>query len=116
MDIREIAADYAAMVAAGRMDDAAAKYWSYDIVTREAVPGDLAETHGKAHAAEKAERWYASHDIHGFRSEGPFVNGDSFLILMEMDVTPKGGERMQIREIVGYRVADGKVTEERYYY
>jgi hypothetical protein len=35
---------------------------------------------------------------------------------MEMDVTPKQGERMQIREVVGYRVAEGKVVEERYYY
>jgi hypothetical protein len=116
MDVREIAADYAALVAAGQMDQAAQKYWSEDIVTREAMPGAAAETHGKAHAVEKAEGWYANHEIHGFRSEGPFVNGDTFLILMEMDVTPKQGERMQIREVVGYRVAEGKVVEERYYY
>lgn len=116
MDVRELAADYAAMVAAGQMDAAARTYWSDDLVTREAMPGEMAETHGKAHALAKAEAWYAAHEIHGFRSEGPFVNGDSFLILMELDVTPKGGERMQIREVVGYRVAEGKVVEERYYY
>jgi ketosteroid isomerase-like protein len=116
MDVREIAADYAAMVAAGQMDQAAMKYWSDELVTREALPGDMAETHGKAQAVAKAEGWYANHEIHGFRSEGPFVNGDSFLILMELDVTPKGGERMQMREVVGYRVAEGRIVEERYYY
>ncbi len=116
MDVREMAADYAAMVAAGQMDQAALRYWSDELVTREAMPGDMAETHGKAQAVAKAEGWYANHEIHGFRSEGPFVNGDTFLLLMELDVTPKGGERMHIREIVGYRVAEGKVVEERYYY
>lgn len=116
MDVREIAADYAALVAAGQMDQAALKYWSDELVTREAMPGDTAETHGKAQAVAKAEGWYANHEIHGFRSEGPFVNGDTFLILMELDVTPKGSDRMQIREVVGYRVAEGKVVEERYYY
>jgi ketosteroid isomerase-like protein len=116
MDVRELAADYAALVAGGQMDAAAMKYWSDDLVTREAVPGEMAETHGKGHALEKAQAWYANHEIHGFRSEGPFVNGDSFLIVMDIDVTPKGGERMQMREVVGYRVADGKVVEERYYY
>jgi hypothetical protein len=116
MDVREVAADYAAMIAAGQMDEAAAKYWSEDVITREAMPGEMAETVGKAAGQAKAQWWYANHEVHGFRSEGPFVNGDSFLILMEIDVTPKGGERMQMRELVGYRVADGKVVEERYYY
>jgi ketosteroid isomerase-like protein len=117
MDVRELAADYAALVAGGHMDEAARKYWSDDIVTREPVPGQHSETHGRDHALEKAHAWADTHEIHGFRTEGPFVNGDTFLILMEMDVTPRGGgERLQMREVVGYRVADGKVVEERYYY
>lgn len=116
MDIRELAADYAALVAAGKMDEAALKHWSDDVVTIEAMPGEMARTVGRAEAEAKAQWWYDNHEIHGFRSEGPFVNGDSFLIVMDIDVTPKGSERMQMREIVGYRVADGKVVEERYYY
>ena len=115
-DVRAIAADYAAMVAAGHMDEAAMKHWADDLVTIEAMPGEMDRTEGKAAAVAKAEWWYANHEIHGFRSEGPFVNGDSFLLVMDIDVTPKGGERMQMREIVGYRVAGGKVVEERYYY
>ncbi len=116
MDVREIAGDYAAMVAAGQMEQAAQKYWADDIVTAEAMPGAMATTTGKAEAMAKAEAWYAAHEIHGFRSEGPFVNGDSFLILMDMEVTSKDGEHSRIREIVSYRVAGGQVVEERYYY
>jgi ketosteroid isomerase-like protein len=116
MDTREVAADYAAMVAAGQMDQAAIKYWADDIVTEEAMPGEMSRTEGREAGLAKAKWWYENHDIHSFRSEGPFVNGDTFLLVMEIDVTPKGGERMQMREVVGYQVADGKVVEERYYY
>jgi ketosteroid isomerase-like protein len=115
-DVRELAADYAALVAAGKMDEAAMKYWADDIVTREAMPGEMAETRGKAETLRKAEWWYANHEVHGLRSEGPFVNGDSFLLILEIDVTPKGGERMQMREVVSYRIAGDKVVEERYFY
>ena len=115
-DVRGIAADYAALMAAGHMDQAALKYWHEDIATFEAVSGEHAETRGRAETAAKAEWWAANHEIHGFRSEGPFVNGDSFLIVMDLDVTPNGGARTHVREIVGYKVAGGKVVEERYYY
>ncbi len=116
MDVRELAADYAALVAAGKMDEAAMKHWSDDIVTREAVPGEMAETHGKVATLEKARWWFDNHEVHGVRTEGPFVNGDSFLIVMDVDVTPLGGERTSMREIVGYRVLNDRVVEERYYY
>ncbi|MFN3369942.1 MAG: SnoaL-like domain-containing protein [Sphingomonadaceae bacterium] len=116
MDVRELAADYAALVAAGKMDEAARKHWSDEIVTIEAMPGEMSRTVGREAALAKAQWWEANHEVHAFRSEGPFVNGDSFLILMDIDVTPKVGERMQMREVVGYRVAGGKVVEERYDY
>jgi hypothetical protein len=116
MDMRELAADYVVMVAAGQMSAAAQKYWSDDIRTWQAMPGDMAQTHGKARAPDKAHARYANNEIHGFRSEGPFVNGDSFLILMEIDLTPKGGGRMQMREVVSYRMAHGKVVEEQHPY
>lgn len=115
MDVRELAMDYAAMVAAGKMDEAAMKHWSDDLVTIEAME-DAPRTTNKQQAAEKAQHWYASNEIHSFKSEGPFVNGDSFMLVMDIDVTPNGGERSQMREVVGYKVAGGKVVEERYYY
>ncbi|MCG2840992.1 nuclear transport factor 2 family protein [Sandaracinobacter sp. RS1-74] len=116
MDVRELAADYAALLAAGKMEEAARKYWAEDVVTREAMPGEWGETRGRAAAVEKGEWWVGNHEVHAIRTEGPFVNGDSFLIIMELDVTPHGGERTQMREIVGYKVADDRVVEERYFY
>jgi hypothetical protein len=80
------------------------------------MPGEMAETRGKATTLEKARWWFDNHEVHGVRTEGPFVNGDSFLILMDIDVTPHGGLRTAMREVVGYRVANDQVVEERYYY
>jgi hypothetical protein len=116
MDVREVARAYAGLVAAGKMDEAAMIYWADDVVTVEAEPGEKQETHGKIEAFEKAKWWYDNHEVHGVRSEGPFVNGDSFLLILDVDVTPHGGVRTHMREIVGYKVRDGKVVEERYFY
>lgn len=116
MDVRELAADYAAMLESGQMEEAAEKHWADDLVTREAMPGEMAETHGKAQALEKARWWYENNEIHSWKTEGPFVNGDIFLIVLELDVTPRGGARTQMREVIGYKVSGGKVVEERYFY
>jgi SnoaL-like domain len=120
MDTRELAQDFAAMMAAGQMEEAAMKHWSPALATYEAMAGGMPdgmdETHGIGEAAAKAQWWMENNEVHGMKTEGPFVHGDRFLLLMEIDVTPKGGERMQMREVVEYTVADGKVVEERYFY
>jgi hypothetical protein len=118
MDVREIAADYTAMVQAGEMDAAAMKHWADDVVTEEAMAGGpyAAVTRGKAEAVAKAEAWYAGTEVHSLAADGPYVHGDVFLIRMEIDATPKGGERMMMREVVEYQVQGGKVVRERYFY
>jgi len=116
MGIREVATDFAALAAAGRMDEAAMKYWADDIATYEAMPGEMAETQGKEAALAKAAWWFENHEVHSISSEGPFVNGDHFMLIMAIDVTPRGGTRMQMREIVDYHVVDDKIVAERYCY
>jgi hypothetical protein len=44
-----------------------------------------------------------------------YVGSDSFILEFFMDVTPKGGERMQFTELGFYKLADGKVVEEYFY-
>jgi ketosteroid isomerase-like protein len=118
MDVRELAADYAAMVKNGQMDEAAMKYWSDDIVTEEAMEGGpyAAVTRGKTEAVAKAEAWYANTEVHAMTADGPYVHGDIFLLRIDLDATPKGGERMRMTEVVEYQVRDGKVVRERYFY
>lgn len=116
MDIRELAEDFTRLCAEGRDEEAVATYWSDDIRTFEAAPGELAETHGRAATLAKAQWWFDNHEIHEVELEGPWVHGNQFAVKWEIDVTPKGGERMQMEEIVLYTVEDGRIVEERYFY
>jgi hypothetical protein len=47
--------------------------------------------------------------------ETAFVGQDNFLLVFHMDVKPKGGERMQMKEYGFYKVKDGKVSEEYFF-
>lgn len=114
--VREIAEDLVAMCKAGQFDESGEKYWAEDVVSIEAMPGDMAEIRGKAGVKGKGEWWAANHEIHEVVVEGPYVNGDQFAVRFKMDVTPKDGERMQMDEVGVYTVKDGKIAEERFFY
>jgi hypothetical protein len=116
METKEIAEAFTALLKAGRFDEAAMRYWAEDIATYEAAPGDFAEAHGREANFEKAKWWYDNHEVHSTDVDGPFVNGTQFACRMTIDVTPKGGERTTLSEIVLFTVREGKVVEERYFY
>lgn len=116
MDVKEIAEDFARLCASGEAELAADTYWSDEIVTIEAMPGEHSETRGREAALAKARQWYETHEIHEMEVDGPYVNGDQFILWWEIDVTPRDGERMEMEEAVLYTVRDGKIVEERYFY
>jgi ketosteroid isomerase-like protein len=116
MGVREIAEDLAAMCRAGQFDESGEKYWADDVVSIEAMDGDMAEVRGKDGVRSKGEWWAANHEIHAVEVEGPYVNGDQFAVRFKMDITPKGGERMSMDEVGVYTVRGGKIVEERFFY
>jgi ketosteroid isomerase-like protein len=117
MTPREVAEEFAALCKAGQHEEAGARFWSDDIVSREAMEGEMAELRGRAAVKGKGEWWYANHDVHSATTTGPFVNGDAFTLIFELDVTFKQtGQRSQMKEVGLYTVRDGKVVEERFFY
>ena len=104
MDVREIVEHFAELCAEGRLEEADETYWADDVATYEAAPGDDSKTHGKAEALAKAAWWMEKHEVHETEVEGPFVKGDQFILWWELEVTPKGGERMEI-EANGCRIS-----------
>ncbi len=116
MTTAELAADFAAMCAAGHFDQAGEKYWSSDIVSVEAMGPETHAT-GIDAVRAKGEWWYANHEIHNIEAHGPFVNGDQFIVRFKMDVTNKqSNDRMQMDEEALYTVKNGKIVEERFFY
>lgn len=114
---REIADGFTALCKAGEFDAAGAKYWSQDVVSIEAMEGDMARIEGLDGVKAKGDWWSANHEIHAFETEGPFVEGDQFALVFRIDVTRKeSGERVKMDEVGLYTVRDGKIVEERFMY
>ncbi len=116
MTTQELATAFAALCKAGKFDEAGKQYWSDEIVSREPMEGDMAMLKGRAAVDAKGAWWYANHEIHSAKTEGPYVHGDQFILRFTMDLTPKGGARMQMDEMGVYTVAGGKITEERFFF
>ena len=117
MTVKDIADDIAAMLRAGRTDEAGEKCWAADVVSIEATPGDMAEIRGVEGVRAKGEWWTSAHEVHAMEVEGPYLNGDQFAVRMKMDLTVKeSGERITMDEIGLYTVKDGKIAEERFFY
>ena len=114
--VQEIAEDLVAMCKAGQFDESGEKYWADDVVSLEAMPGDMARIEGKAGVKAKGEWWAANHEVHDVKVEGPYVNGDQFAVRFTMDITPKGGQRMSMDEVGVYTVRNGRIAEERFFY
>ena len=117
MTVQDIANDLVALCKAGDFDAAGQKYWADDVVSIEAMPGDMAEVRGKDAVKGKGDWWSANHEVHSSEVEGPYVNGDQFVVRFKMDLTVKAtGERNQMDEVGLYTVRDGKIVEERFFY
>jgi hypothetical protein len=116
MTTTEVAKAFAALCAEGKHEEAGARFWADDVVSLEAMPGDMARCAGRAAVKAKGEWWTANHEVHEAQTHGPYVHGDQFALRFVIDVTPKGGARIRMEEVGVYTVRGGKVVEERFFY
>jgi len=66
----------------------------------------------------KHEWWFGNNEVHSTLAEGPFIGlrDNQFMLRFMMDITPTGGERMQMIETAMYTVKDDKIVQEEYFY
>jgi ketosteroid isomerase-like protein len=116
MTTQEIGADVVALCAAGKFGECGEKHWADDVVSVE-FGGENPVSNGKEAARAKGEWFMGAHDIHEASAEGPWVNGDQFLVRFGLDMTVKdSGQRMKMDEFGLYTVRDGKIAEERFFF
>jgi ketosteroid isomerase-like protein len=113
---QDVANDLVALCKAGKFAEAGEKYWARDVVSVEAGEGEMARLEGLDAVRGKTAWWEANNEVHSAEVEGPYVNGDQFVVRFRMDMTPKGGERRTMDETGLYTVRDGKIAEERFFY
>ena len=119
MTTQEVADGIVALCREGKFEEAAKKYYSNDIVSMEAgaPPGQSRESKGIEAVKAKADWWVANHDVHGCTVEGPLVAGSHFSVTYKLDVTFKPqNKRFTMEEVALYKVADGKVVYEEFFY
>jgi hypothetical protein len=93
--------------------------YSQDIVSVEAqtMPGMEATTHGLQGVIAKSKWWVDNHEVHSSVTEGPWPNGDRFIVKFKFDVTNKpSGKRFVMEETGLYTVQNGKIVREEFFY
>lgn len=82
-----------------------------------APPGGSREAKGLPAVLAKGKWWADNHEVHGAVVEGPLVAGAHFAVTFKLDVTFKPqNKRFTMEEIAVYKVVDGKVVYEEFFY
>jgi len=119
MTTREVADTLVKLCSEGKFNEAVDKLYSPDIVSMEAgaPPGQSRETKGLPAVKAKGEWWTENHEVHSATVEGPLVASSHFAVVFKLDVTFKPqNKRFQMEEVGVYKVADGKVVYEEFFY
>ena len=119
MTTQDIANDLVGLWKAGKFAESGEKYWAEDVVSVEpgGPPGMDPVSRGKSAARAKGEWWAGAHETHSVGVEGPYLNGDQFIVRFHMDVTVRAsGQKMNLDETALYTIKNGKIAEERFFY
>lgn len=119
MTAAEIGTELVALCRQGKNMDAIAKFYSPDIESVEPFAHPQIGQVQKGIEAIKAKNqwWLDSHQVHKVEVNGPFCNGDQFIVHFTYEVTPKQtGTRMTMSEMGLYTVQNGKITKDMFFY
>jgi len=111
----EIGAAVVAHLNSGAMSDTPLwdKFWSDAI---ESIEGSGMGWTGRKAMEAKCAEFMGENEILGCRASGPFVGATGFAVHIEIELKPKGGEVMQMKEVAVYTVKNGKVVREEFMY
>ncbi len=120
MNTEAIAKRLAELCRDGNGDQAQDELYADDAVSVEmdGLPAGMpVRVQGKEAIAEKSRRFRADIEtVHGRTVSDPLVTGNWFAVTMTMDVTFKQRGRVNMQEVCVYRVKDGKIVHEQFFY
>ena len=119
MTTSEVAQQLVQHCSAGNFEKATRALYSPDIESVEAgaPPGGSRESKGIDAVLAKGEWWVANHEVHSVKVDGPIVAGAHFAVTFVLDVTFKpAGRRFTMEEVAVYKVQDGKIVYEQFFY
>ena len=117
MSTRKVAEQLVDMCREGQFIEAIEQLYRGDIVSREmpGIPNQV--TTGQQAVTQKGLDWLKNViKFHNKTVSDPIVAGEHFSVTMEFDVTLKDRGRTRMEEICIYRVSDGKIVAEQFFY
>ncbi len=116
---KTIAQELVELCRAGRNLDAINKLYSPRIVSVESVGTEdmPAEVTGIDAVRKKNAEWFENNEVHSAEANGPFLADDQFAVQYTFETTHKpSGQRARMTEMALYRVKDGKIVHEQFFY
>lgn len=81
-----------------------------------AMEGQSPISKGREAIAAKHAWWNENFEVHSSDLEGPFINGNAFTVVFEIDATDKNsGRRWKAKEVALYEVDEGKIVKESFF-
>jgi hypothetical protein len=117
MTTQEVATQFHEYMQQGAFDKIYAELYSPEASSEEAPGSNWGKAKGMAEIHEKGKKWNESIEaMHGGSTDTPVIAGNYFIARMTMDFTPKGGERTNMEEFGLYKVENGKIVSEQFFY
>lgn len=118
MTIKEVAGQLVKMCREGKVEEAKEELFTEETLSIEPTEGLLPkETKGLKAIQKKAELFISMvEQFYGSTITDPVVAGDYFSVGWDTDIQMKGQERQTISEICLYKVKDGKIVSEQFFY
>ncbi len=117
MTTKEIADKLITYCREGKYDECFRELYSPDCVSIEPKGAMFEVCNGLEEMKKKGEAWQEMmEEFHGSDVGDPIVAADHFSCTMMMEATFKGVGRQRMDEICVYKVRDGKVVQEQFFY
>jgi ketosteroid isomerase-like protein len=118
MTTQEIADRLVELSSKGEFETAQRELLAEDAVNIEpyATPDFSKETHGLQNIIDKGRKFGSMIEtVHGISMSQPLCAGNSFAVVLNMDVTMKERGRTNMSELCVYTIKDGKIVSEQFY-
>ena len=116
METNEIANNLVAWYNAGDEERCYKELYSPNIVSIESS-NEFPPAEGMEAVAKKGEWWNENFEVHSTKASAPTVANNWFSVRFDMDTTHKpSGQRSQSSEIGVFRVENGKIVKEQFFY
>ena len=101
----------------GQIDQAQKELYGENMVSLEPTGARVEKAEGFQAVAEKGKQFAGMiEETHSLSITEPIVDGKHFSMGMKLDVTMKGRGRTLLEEICVYKVEDGKIVFEQFFY